>query len=98
MSGLSRRQTEIGNEFGFHLRAASRFVQLSQRFQSDVRVFCDGRTANGKSILDLITLGAGRGSLLEIEINGPDAEEATAQLCALIEEGLREDEDGRSGC
>ena len=88
MSGLSRRQTEIGNEFGFHLRAASRFVQLSQRFQSDVRVFCDGRTANGKSILDLITLGAGRGSLLEIEINGPDAEEATAQLLRTYRGGV----------
>ena len=78
MSELSRRQTEIGNAFGFHLRAASRFVQLSKRFHSEVRVLCDGRAADGKSILDLISLGAGCGSLLEIEINGPDAEEATA--------------------
>ena len=98
MSGLSRRQTEIGHALGFHLRVASRFVQLSQRFQSEVRVLCDGRAANGKSMLDLIALGAGCGARLELEIMGPDAEEAIAQLCALIEEGLGEEEGGRKAC
>ena len=67
----SRRQVEITNGLGLHLRAASRLVQLAQQFQSEVRVLCEGRTANGKSILDLLTLAAQRGSRLESRPAGP---------------------------
>ena len=81
----SRRQVEITNGLGLHLRAASRLVQLAQQFQSEVRVLCEGRTANGKSILDLLTLAAQRGSRVEIETRGADAEEAAAALHELIE-------------
>jgi phosphocarrier protein len=88
---------KVSNRHGLHLRAASRLVRLAQRFQSEVRVFCDGRAANGKSILDLIALGAGCGSRLEIETSGSDAEEAAAALCAFIEDGFHEDEDGLDG-
>lgn len=95
MLDRSLPRVKIGNGCGLHLRAASRMVQLTQRFQSEVRVVCDGRAANGKSILDLIALGAGCGSRLEIETCGPDAEEAAAALRALIEDGFHEDEDGR---
>ena len=45
MSELSRRQVEITNAFGFHLRAASRFLQLSQQSQVKIRVSCGGRSA-----------------------------------------------------
>ena len=76
----SRRQVELTNGLGLHLRAASRLVQLAQQFQSEVRVLCEGRTADGKSILDLMTLAAQRGSRLEIEACGGDAEEAIAAL------------------
>ena len=60
MAGLSRRRVEISNQFGLHLRVASRLVQLAQQFHSEVRVLWDGRVADGKSILDLMTLGASR--------------------------------------
>ncbi len=86
MHRSTRRQTEVCHACGLHLRVASRFVQLSRQFQSDVRVLCNGRTANGKSVLDLITLGAACGACLEIEINGPDADEAIALLCSLVED------------
>ena len=94
MSGLSRRQMEITNALGLHLRAASQFVQLSRQFHAEVRVFCNGRAADGRSILDLITLAAEFGASLELEVNGPEAEEATAALCALINAWFHEDEDG----
>ncbi len=80
MPGSNQLRVKISNGLGLHLRAASRLVQLVKQFQSEVRVCCDGRSANGKSILDLITLGADRGARLEIEISGPDAEEATGAL------------------
>lgn len=83
MPELSRGQVEITNVLGLHLRAASRFVQLLQQFRAEVRVYCDGRAADGRSILDLMTLEAGRGTRLELEAAGLDAEEAIGALwCA----------------
>jgi phosphocarrier protein HPr len=98
MPDLSLLQVKITNGFGLHLRAASQLAQLAQQFQSEVRVFCDDRAANGKSILDLLTLGAGCGARLEIETKGPDAEEATAALCALIVDGFPRTGGARNEC
>jgi phosphocarrier protein len=92
---LSRRRMEITNTLGFHLRAASQFVQLSRQFHAEVRVSCNGRAADGRSILDLMMLAAECGAPLELEVSGPEAAEATAALCALIEARFHEDEDGR---
>ena len=97
MQGFNQLRVKISNGLGLHLRAASRLVQLVKPFQSEVRICCEGRAANGKSILDLITLGAERGARLEIEINGPDAEDATEALRALIDEGFHEDKGDRDG-
>ncbi len=82
MPESSRRQVEVTNPLGFHMRAASLFVQLSQQFRAEVRVCCNGRAANGRSILDLLTLAAEFGARIELEAIGPDAEAATAALRA----------------
>jgi phosphocarrier protein len=88
MSGLSRRHVEMTNAFGFHLRVASRFAELAQQFRAAVRVHCNGRAADGRSILDLLTLAAECGARLELEATGPDAEAAADALCALIRDGF----------
>ncbi len=97
MPGFNQLRVKISNGLGLHLRAASQLVQLVKPFQSEVRVCCDGRAANGRSILDLLTLGAKCGARLEIEINGPDADEATGALRALVEDGFHEDKGGPDG-
>jgi len=53
-----RRQVEITNVFGLHLRAANQFVRVSQQFHVEVRVYCNGHAANGRSIMDLLSLAA----------------------------------------
>ena len=95
MAGMSRRRVELINEFGLHLRAASLFVRVSHQFQAKVSVSCNGILADGRSILDLMLLGAAPGATLELEASGPDAEEAVAALSTLIEEGFHEDQDGK---
>ncbi len=87
--GLNR-QVEIINALGLHLRPADKFVRLARQFQAEIRVACDGRTASGRSILELATLAAACGSLLELETDGPDAEAALDALTGLI--GRRFDE------
>jgi phosphotransferase system HPr (HPr) family protein len=86
------RQAEITNDFGFHLRAALRFALLCRRFQAEIRLFHDGRVANGRSVLDLLALCAMQGARLELEATGPDAEQAAAALWDLIAVGFHDGE------
>jgi phosphocarrier protein len=84
----ARREVDITNTLGLHLRAACGFVRLAQQFQADVWVVWEGRRVNGKSILDLTTLAAECGSRLELETDGPDAVEALTALTDLIMRGF----------
>jgi phosphocarrier protein len=85
-----RRQVELSNILGLHLRAADKFVRLARQFRAGVRVACGGGTASGQSILELMALAAECGSRLELEADGPDAEAAVDALTDLI--GRRFDE------
>jgi len=63
---------------------------VSQQFQVEVRVFCNGLAANGKSILDLLCLAAQCGDHLELEVSGPEAEDAASALCELMQARFHE--------
>jgi phosphocarrier protein len=73
---------------------------MANAFQSDVRVCCEGIIANGKSILDLLSLAAECGTMLALEAQGCDAEDAVAALANLISAQPQESEDqnGEAGC
>jgi phosphocarrier protein len=86
----SRRQVDVTNTLGVHLRAAAKFVALTQEFRADVWVVSDGRKVSGKSVLDLATLAAECGSRLELEADGPDAEAVIDALTSLIERRFEE--------
>ena len=87
-----RRQVDLINALGLHLRAADKFVRLARQFRADVRIACNGRKVSGQSILDLMTLAAERGTQLELEADGPDAELALDALTDLISRGFDEQE------
>ncbi|HEY1066476.1 MAG TPA: HPr family phosphocarrier protein [Pirellulales bacterium] len=70
------RSVTIVNPEGLHLRAAGVFVRVANRFQSEVVVVRDMDRVSGKSMLDLLTLGAYQGVELTLEATGPDAEAA----------------------
>jgi len=90
---VARRQVAVNNVLGLHLRVADRFVKLASAFQSDVRVYCKGNIANGKSILSLLSLAAACGTMLAVEAEGCDAEDAVAALANLISSLSHESED-----
>ncbi len=92
-AGIVRRQVEIVNTYGLHMRPSNRFVKLASSFQSDVWVHFGGRKANGKSVLNMTTLAAERGSTLDLEARGPDAEQAIAALAELVAAGFHMDEE-----
>jgi phosphocarrier protein len=80
----------IINKLGLHARAAAKLVTLASRFESEIRLFKDGREVNGKSIMGVMMLAAARGSTLDIEAEGEDAQEALNQLERLIRDRFGE--------
>lgn len=87
---MSTRQVTVVNPQGFHARPAHLFVKLASSFQSQIEIIKGNEVVNGKSILDLLTLGAGNGTTLTLRANGPDAEAAVEALARLIEGGFGE--------
>lgn len=75
---------------GLHLRAAGRFAQTAGAYQSDVTLTVDGRTVNGKSVLEILTLGAGPGVELLIAATGNDEAEVVDSLIKLVQDNFGE--------
>ena len=80
----------IRNKLGLHARAAVKFVNLSNRFGSSIKIVKDGEEIDGKSILGILTLAATQGTSIRLLVSGKDEEAAMAALVELI--GNRFDE------
>jgi phosphocarrier protein HPr len=93
-SGPARvaRRLEIKNRLGMHARAAALLVETVRQFDAEITVSKDDQTVNGKSILGLMMLAAGQGSLIEVAADGPDAPAAIEAIAALVEARFTEDE------
>jgi len=74
----------ITHEVGLHARPASMFVQMAAKFSSDIEVTHGETTANAKSILAVLTLGAHKGAEIIIKAEGDDAAEALLALEKLV--------------
>lgn len=74
----------IVNRRGLHARASARFCAVAGAFDARVEVTKDDITVGGRSIMGLLTLGAGVGSTIEISATGPQAREAVETLVRLV--------------
>jgi phosphoenolpyruvate-protein phosphotransferase len=84
-------EATVGSAHGLHARPATAFVELAKRFEADVVVRQGSRTANGKSLAGLLTLGAKGGSKVRISAQGPDADAALVALKGLVEQPEEEE-------
>ncbi|MEO0435842.1 MAG: HPr family phosphocarrier protein [Pseudomonadota bacterium] len=82
----------IVNKLGLHARAASKFVACTNQFACSIRVRKEQEWVDGKSIMAVMMLAAGKGSTLAVELEGSDAEEALAALEALVQDRFGEGE------
>lgn len=85
------QRLQITNELGMHARAATKFVQTANKFQSAVTVEKDGQTVNGKSIMGVLMLVAAKGAWILVRCSGPDATAAMNALMALVKDKFGED-------
>jgi phosphocarrier protein HPr len=85
MNGTPLQRTVLlANPNGLHMRPSAAFAELAGHFECNVTVSVDGRSANGKSIWDLMALAAMPGSQMILEADGPDAKEALDALAELL--------------
>ncbi len=85
------QQVLVRNELGLHARPAGKIAQEAQKFSSEIFLAVGDQQVDAKSILDILTLAAGRGSMLEIHARGNDAAVAVKSLATLIERRFGED-------
>lgn len=86
----AERTVVVVNTQGFHARPAHLFVKMAMTFKSKVQIHKGNQVIDGKSILDLLTLGAGNGTHLKLKAIGPDAAELVEALAQLVEGGFGE--------
>jgi phosphotransferase system HPr (HPr) family protein len=85
-SGSLRQSVTITNPAGLHMRPAQAFVEAASRFQSSVLIAKDGgERVNGKSMLSLLSLAAEQGTLVHIEVAGPDCQDAILALVEVLQ-------------
>ena len=72
---------------GLHMRVAARLVLQSKKIKSKVIICKDGNTAELNSILQLMILGAERGSEIKIIVEGEDESSAITEVCDILTDG-----------
>jgi phosphotransferase system HPr (HPr) family protein len=89
-STTANAKAAIVKQRGLHARPCHTLVRCALEFSGQVEISCEGRTANGKSILELMTLSAGKGAVLEFKATGEGAQDLVASLVGLVQSGFQE--------
>jgi phosphotransferase system HPr (HPr) family protein len=88
---MAKKDFTILNKLGIHARPAAQFVKTANRFQSDIYVEKDGEEVDGKSIMGLMMLAAGHGSVISVNAEGADADAALLAIGDLIDRKFEEE-------
>jgi len=70
---------------GLHARPATKFVQIAKDFEANIKVITNGKSADAKSILEILTLGVMQGMEIIIQAEGADEVTAVKQLSDFIQ-------------
>ena len=89
---MIQTRVTIINKLGLHARAAAKFVACASAFSSNIRAGKDGELIDGKSIMSVMMLAAGKGTVLDLQIDGSDEAQALEALQILIKNRFDEAE------
>ncbi len=89
---MMKRNVKVLNKLGIHARAAAKFVACANLFNSSVQVTKDKKKADGKNIMEMMLLAAGKNAEITLITNGKDENEMMRALIQLIEDYFGEDE------
>lgn len=85
-------ELEIVNKLGLHARASAKFTQVASKYICEVWVMRNNKRVNGKSIMGVMMLAAGKGSKITLETTGEDEKECSSAIAALIADRFGESE------
>ncbi len=85
---IIEKKLVVKNKLGLHARPAALFVQLANRFECDIIIKKGTSQVNGKSIMGILMLAAGKGSRILIRADGRDAKLAVEKLERLVSSDL----------
>jgi phosphocarrier protein len=89
---MIKRSVKITNKLGLHARASAKLTQAAAQFTSQVFIARNGRRVNAKSIMGVMMLAAGLGSVIELETDGPDEQQAIDTIEKLFADKFGEGE------
>jgi phosphocarrier protein len=89
---MIQQEIEIINKLGLHARASAKLTQLAGKYPCEVWLTRKGRRVNGKSIMGVMMLAAGKGTQVLIEVNGEKEQECFDGLVTLINDRFGEGE------
>jgi phosphocarrier protein len=89
---MAQRRLRIQNMKGLHARASARLVEVVEGYDANATVSRDGMSTSGDSIMGLLMLAAGIGSEIEVETEGPEAEQLAQAIEALVADKFGEGE------
>ncbi|MFH1665374.1 MAG: HPr family phosphocarrier protein [Candidatus Omnitrophota bacterium] len=81
----ARKEIILMNKTGLHARPAAMFVQIANKYESEITIIKDEQEVNGKSIMGILMLAAEKGSRITIIARGKDAETALEELSKILE-------------
>ena len=84
------REVPVVNPTGIHARPSHAIVSLASQYEAELKLIFDGRVADARSILSVMTLGATQGAEVRLEASGPQAEEALEAMAELFRAGFQE--------
>jgi len=89
---MVKANVTINNKLGLHARASAKLTKLAGSFPCEIWISRGERRVNAKSIMGVMMLAAGMGTLIELDVQGERAQEALDAMCALINDRFGEGE------
>ena len=89
---MPSQELTISNKLGLHARAAAKLTQLASKFKSDIFIARAAQRVNAKSIMGVMMLAAGRGTVVKVDATGEDADRALAEIQTLFDSKFGEQE------
>jgi len=88
---MTEKDIKVNNKMGLHARPAAMLVQTASKFISAIKVSKDDFEVDSKSIMGVMALAAGPGSILKFCADGPDECAALDAIEKLFDKGFMED-------
>jgi phosphocarrier protein HPr len=77
-------EVTVQNSLGLHARPASQLVKLALTFEAEIMFEKNGESVSAKSLMGLLMLSAGCGTVLKISATGGDGRSALEAIVELI--------------